>query len=779
MKIKLLLFFVLCSTITFAQKKVTISGYITDANTGEALINASVFEVNTYRGVTTNNYGFYSLTLPASQTTIAFSYVGYRAKYREIILNENKRIDIALNPKQLEEVKVVAKRADDKVTSSQMSKVDIPIEKIQNLPAFLGEADVIKTLQLLPGVQSGTEGSSGLYVRGGGPDQNLLLLDGVPVYNANHLFGFFSVFNPNAIKNVSLYKGGFPARFGGRLSSVVDIRMKEGNMKEYHGKFSVGLISSNFNFEGPIAKDKTAFNISARRTYADLLARPFMKSKERGGFYFYDLNAKINHKFNDRSRIYLSAYLGSDVAHTYSEEAYNSYNDIDKSNMNWGNTTTALRWNYIFNEKLFSNTTLTYSKYTFKVGLDEKEYKLKDLLKHQNLDYTSHIEDIAYKQDFDYFPNPNHAIKFGLNYIYHHFKPGVKTLNKKDGNTTEFETQSVDDNKKAHEVSAYIEDDFSLGARLKMNLGLHLSGFNVDKSFYTSIEPRASLRYMLSNKVSLKAAYSKMQQYIHLLSNSTISLPTDLWLPVTKKVKPMKSEQFAVGAVYQIQKGVNFSLEGFYKKMDNLIAYKEGASFFGGNRSWEDKVEIGKGWSYGVEALLSKEVGKTTGWIGYTLSWADRQFENLNFGEKFPARYDRRHDISIALTHKFNKRIDIGATWVYGTGNALTVSTHIMRTPSASGSFKYGSGEANFYGKRNNYRMSPYHRLDLGINFHKQKKHGIRTWNISIYNAYSRQNPFFLYFEEQYKSGTHQSRKQLKQVSLFPIVPSITYSYKF
>lgn len=777
MKIRFLFFFCLIAHLAIAQKKVTISGHITDAATGEALINASVFETSSYKGVITNNYGFFSLTLPAGKSKIGFSYVGYNAQYIDMVLDKNQRVNIALSPKELNEVKVVAQKVDDKVKSSQMSKVDVSIEKIQNLPTFLGEADVIKTLQLLPGVQSGTEGSSGLYVRGGGPDQNLLLLDGVPIYNANHLFGFFSVFNPNAIKNVSLYKGGFPARFGGRLSSVVDIRMKEGNMKEYHGKFSVGLISSNFNFEGPIAKDKTAFNISARRTYADLLARPFMTKEENGGFYFYDLNAKINHKFNDRSRIYLSAYMGNDVAHTTSEESYNKNYDKNKSNMKWGNITTALRWNYIFSDKLFSNTTLTYSKYTFNVGMDQKEYNNKVLYSHQNFDYTSHIQDVAYKLDFDYFPTSDHAIKFGVNYIFHRFKPGVRTFLDKDKSTTEFETQSVDDNKKAHEISAYIEDDFTLGARLKMNLGMHFSGFNVDNNFYTSIEPRASLRYLLTDRISVKAAYSKMQQYIHLLSNSTVSLPTDLWLPVTKKIKPMKSEQFALGAVYKIQKGVNFSLEGFYKKMDNLIAYKEGASFFGGNKSWEDKVEIGEGWSYGIEALLSKEMGKTTGWIGYTLSWADRKFQNLNFGEKFPARYDRRHDISIALTHKFSPKIDVGATWVYGTGNALTVATHTINVASPNPFSSKTS--ADYYGKRNNYRMGAYHRLDLGINFHKKKKHGIRTWNISIYNAYSRQNPFFVYFDEEYNTATKKTRKQLKQISLFPIIPSITYSYKF
>ena len=785
----LILFFL--TQLAFAQT-FTISGYVTDRTNGERLLNANVFEQKNLRGTVTNNFGFYSLSLPKGTYSIACSFVGYQTKLLEISLNKDTIVDFKLDVKaELKEITVVGKKVESQLTSTQMSRVDIPIEMVQSLPAFLGEADVIKTIQLLPGVQSGTEGTSGLYVRGGGPDQNLILLDDVPVYNAEHLFGFFSVFNPDAIKSVSFYKGGFPARFGGRLSSVLDIRTKDGNEKEIHGNFSIGLISSKINLEGPLIKDKTTFNFSARRTYADLLARPLMKKSsngdELGGYFFHDLNLKVTHKFTDRSRIYLSAYTGRDKAYYRGESEYNNnqenWQTKDKFSLGWGNITTALRWNYLFNNKLFANTTITYSRYLFDVTekTTEKNFTTGKNGDSYGLDYKSGIEDFGLKMDFDYFPAPNHRVKFGGSIIDHTFKPGILAY-KEDyiSSTSKIDTAFGNPNIRAQELYAYIEDNIDLGSRLSVNFGLHSSGFFVGDTFYASLQPRISARFMATNRLSLKAAYSKMSQNIHLLSSSTINLPTDLWLPTTKKVKPQTSHQFALGGVYQISPAIDFSIEGFYKSMHNLLEYKEGASFLGATTGWEDKVEMGKGWSYGAEFLLQKNTGKTTGWIGYTLSKAERQFDNLNFGKKFYARYDRRHDISFVMTHRFTKRFDVGMTWVYGTGNAVTLPTQNVVTANLPNSYSY-QANYEYFGQRNNYRTPSYHRMDVGFNFHKQKKHGIRTWNLSFYNVYSRQNPFFLMFEsnsdEEYKQ-TGKSRK-LTQLSLFPIIPSISYSYKF
>ncbi|WP_430815996.1 TonB-dependent receptor [Carboxylicivirga sp. RSCT41] len=769
----------LCLTLYYgplqAQNKYTISGYVSDGGTGEKLINANVYEPADYRGSATNLYGFYSLTLPAGTYQIIYSYVGFKSQVKTIELNADIQLNVALEyDSAIEEVTVLGGAVNNKLKDSQMSKEILSVSTIKRLPAFMGEADIMKTLQLMPGVQSGSEGSSGLYVRGGGPDQNLILLDGVPVYNANHLFGFFSVFNTDAVKNVSLYKGGFPARFGGRLSSVIDVRMKEGNEKKIHGGAQLGLISSRFFIEGPIKKDKTAFHLSARRTYIDLLARPFMSTEETTGYFFYDINAKLNHKFSDRSRLYLSVYTGRDKAYNEYDDEWeansSSYNDY----MYWGNLTTALRWNYMFSNKLFMNATVTYSDYNFNV---DSHYKENDQTDSNAFiyEYSSGIMDWSAKVEFDWYPTPGHELKFGANYTYHTFKPGVETTKETDSTADDIIKTFGGNNTYASEMNMYIEDNFSLSPLLKANLGIHTSAFYVENTWYHSIEPRASIRYLITDDITLKAAYSKMQQYLHLLSNSTIGLPTDLWLPATKRIKPQVSDQYALGAVYDGIKNVELSAETFYKTMDKLIEYKEGVSFFGSSVGWEDMVETGRGEAYGLELMLRKEVGKTTGWLGYTWSKTSRQFDKLNFGNWFPARYDRRHDASIVISHKFNDRIDIGATWVYGTGNAITLPTHEIRLlPAAEHDRVWYESNIPYFEHRNNYRMPDYHRLDFGINFHKQKKRGMRTWNISVYNVYNRQNPFFLY-----AGHNDEGNKVLKQITLFPILPSVSYTYKF
>lgn len=784
---------ILASCISAYAQNYTISGYVKDAETGEKLISAGVFDAKTLKGTITNTYGFFSLTLPKGQVDFTVSFVGYTSFKNTIELDKDVELNVILNPQiTLDEVVISDTKSKDKVESTQISAIEIPIKDIKKLPVLLGEVDIMKTIQLMPGVQSGSEGTSGLYVRGGGPDQNLILLDGVPVYNADHLFGFFSVFNADAISSVKLIKGGFPARYGGRLSSVIDIRMKEGNNKEFHGEGSVGIIASKFSIEGPIQKDKTSFIVSGRRTYIDVLSQPFIqmanKSDEKfnAGYYFYDLNAKINHEFSDKSRLFLSAYMGNDRAYTKMKYEYIE-NDIkneeqSKGELEWGNITTALRWNYKINKKLFSNSTLTYSKYRFKVGEEYKEkrtgvdpytganiHQLSDF----SFIYDSGIEDYTARIDYDYIPNTNHFIRFGASNIYHKFNPGITTFEYTNTNEAGIDTSFGNSKIYANEVSAYIEDDIRIGGNFKTNIGVHFSNFFVQDKNYPSIQPRVSARYMINEFFSVKAAYSQMNQYIHLLTTSRIGLPTDLWLPVTDSIKPMRSDQIAIGGVYALSTNTDISIEGFYKTMDNLIEYKEGASFFGSNKSWEDKVEMGRGWSYGAEVLLQKNVGKTSGWIGYTLSWSKRQFENINFGEVYPYRYDRRHDVSVAVTHKINDEIDISAVWVYGTGNAVTLGLEkyiSMSTNSEWGGYQI----VEHIESRNNYRMPSYHRMDVGIDWNREKAWGVRTWSFGVYNLYNRKNPFYIYF-----GADNRGNRVLKQVSLFPIIPSIKYSFKF
>lgn len=774
------------STSLLAQKS-TINGYVEDALTGEKLIGANVFEKSSLKGTSTNVYGFYSLTLQHDTITIISSFVGYQPAIIKLRLKSDTTIKFRLEPQtQLKEVEISAERSENISERTRMSTIEIPIEQIKSLPVLLGEKDVLKIVQLMPGVQSGSEGNSGLYVRGGGADQNLILLDGVPVYNASHLFGFFSVFNTDAINTVELVKGGFPARYGGRLSSVLDIRMKEGNLKKYEGEASIGLISSRFTIEGPIKKEKSSFIFSARRTYIDWLARPLIKMASEGdftaGYFFYDLNSKVNYQLSDKTRLYLSAYLGNDKAYAYSENTYyNSYDKIKSrsdSKLQWGNITTALRWNQLINKKMFSNTTLTYSKYKFDVGQSNENFnetnKEKSLYRYN---YLSGIYDWGGKIDFDYYPSPAHYIKFGAGNTYHTFVPGVNAFKSTLTGSSDIDTTFGAKPIYGNEFYAYAEDDFTVTPRIKTNIGVHFSGFDVKKKTYYSIQPRVAARYLFSENTSIKASFSTMTQYLHLLTNGTIGLPTDLWVPVTDTIKPQNSKQYAAGIAQSLFNDFELSIEGYYKDMQNIIEYKEGASFFSTGTGWQQKVEFGKGWSYGAEILLQKKTGKFSGWIGYTLSWNYRQFKNLNFGEKFPYKYDRRHDIGVALSYKISENTDVGIVWVYGTGNAITFATErYLASPGLTGygyyhNYQYEIGN---FEQRNAFRMASYHRLDLGINKHQKKKHGIRTWSFGLYNAYNRRNPFYIY-----TTYNNSGKKVLKQVSIFPVLPSVSYSFKF
>ena len=774
-----LLLFTIMSSSLFAQQH-TISGYIKDKGSGESLIAANVYNKKDLKGTTTNTYGFYSLTLPTDSVTVVVSYVGYQSTELTFFLDKDVELNIDLSSSiELDEIVITGEEEIQEKT--QMSTTTVQVKQIQALPSLMGEVDVLKVLQLLPGVQSGSEGSSGIYVRGGGPDQNLILLDGVPIYNSSHLFGFFSVFNADAINNVELIKGGFPARYGGRLSSVIDISLKEGSTKEFKGTATIGLIASKITLEAPIVKDKTSFLFSARRTYIDILAQPIIKAQSDGlgtaGYYFYDLNAKINHKFSNKDRLYLSGFFGKDNAYSKSQNSYINggvnFENTNRFGLNWGNAIGAARWNHVFTPKLFSNLTLTYSKYNFGV-YSKYESKITDHLSSVEelslMEYTSGIEDYAAKIDFDFIPNPNHYIRFGINGINHSFNPGVLSFQSTDIDTVagSFETDAL-------EFAAYIEDDFKVNDKIKINAGLHLSGFNVEDQFYTSIQPRFAFRYLLKNGYALKASYAQMAQFIHLLSNSGIGLPTDLWVPSTNRVKPQTSVQYAIGVAKTFNKSYEVSVEGYYKEMDNLIEYKDGASFTTINKDWQDKIEVGSGNSYGAEVFMQKKLGKLTGWVGYTLSWTNRQFENINFGKVYPYRYDRRHDISVTSVYKLSDHIELAGTWVYGTGNSVSLPTKSYLPNSNSiNNFDNYFGGIEYYDGRNGYRMEAYHRMDLSIAWHKIKKNGIRKLTLGVYNVYNHRNPFFL------QTGYDDyGNKKFVQYSLMPIIPSISYRFDF
>lgn len=763
-------------SLTSIAQNYTISGYLKDGNSKENLIGGVLYDSISNQGTASNVYGFYSLTLPKGEVNIEYSYVGYMAENRRFTLTKDTVINIEfVEGDMLQEVSVTAGRSDIGVKGSQMSAIEVSITQIKAIPALLGEVDLIKALQLLPGVQSGTEATAGFYVRGGGPDENLILLDEIPVYNVNHAMGFFSIFNADAVKNVVLYKGSFPARYGERLSSVIDIRTKDGDAHNYHGNVSVGLIATKLSLEGPIIKDKTTFSLSARRTYFDIFTAPISKIASEGdgtaGYYFYDLNAKVNHKFSDRDRLYLSFYIGDDGIYLH-----NNYEHDQKTklNMAWGNTITSLRWNHIVNSKLFMNVTAAFSRYRFETIIRKQ---IKDLPQKASVLYGSGITDGIIKSDFDYNISPRNNLKFGAMYTIHKFTPEVITA-KGDFDIEDMSEIKSSSHIYTNEFAFYGEDNVTISDWLKLNGGLRYSAFAVRNKFYHSLQPRLSARALVNRNLSFKAGYSYMNQYIHLLANSTMNMPTDLWVPSTDKIEPINTHQVAVGAFYNLNNIFDFSVEGYYKIMNNIVEYKDGASFFGYTEGWEDKVNMGKGWAYGVEFLAQKNFGKLTGWVGYTWSKSmrlfDRYGQEINFGKPFPAKFDRRHDLKVTAAYKLNDRIDFAASWLFSTGNATTLS---LRSYHSSIEYDYDNTmQIDYISSRNNYRMPSYHRLDIGVNFNRKKKHGIRTWNISIYNVYNNQNPFLLITDT---APYPRKGKILKQVSIFPIIPSVSYAYKF
>ena len=797
-------------------KQVTVSGFVRDKRSAESLIGASVYEAHSRVGTASNNFGFFSLTLPSGNITIRSSYIGYTS--HQHILNGLERdtvLTIELEPSaSLEEV-VITGQSNDKqsVLSTQMGALEINQQTIRSTPVMFGEADIIKTLQLTPGVSAGTEGTAGMYVRGGNVDENLFLIDGNPVYQINHIGGIFSAFNPEAISGMDFFKSGFPSRYGGRLSSVVDVHTKEGNMKEYHGSASIGLISGNLNFEGPIIKDRTSFNIGLRRTWLDVLSAPAVAiankitkkdgTRLRARYAFHDLNLKVNHIFNDRSRMYLSLYNGNDVLKGGStdfpdQDSDNNYNYDSDVSLRWGNIMATAGWTYVFNNRLFGKVSGVFTRYHSRlrntehdvVG-NEGDEDYSDSFRENET--NTGITDFGLRTSFDYLPASAHHIRFGGDYLVHRFHPEYNrsvAYEKNEETSVEIGREFANDLLWGHEAGVYAEDDWTLSSAVRLNAGLRFSLFNVQGKTYTGLEPRVSLRWLLDDNLSFKASYSRMNQYVHLISNSFISLPTDAWMPVTRKLKPLISDQVSAGFYYNLNKEYNFSVEGYYKTLDNLLEYRDGHTFTPSFVNWEDKLTAGEGRSYGAEFMVRKETGRTTGWVGYGLSWSDRQFDELNQGARYPARFDNRHKLNIVVMHKISPKVELSAAWSYASGNHVTLSLENYYengtgSPTNNDNRYMGASESiDYYEGRNNYQLPAYHRLDLGIKIYRPKKKGrMGIWTVSIYNVYSRMNPFMIYKSDKTVPDPGSSYGKnvpvFKTIGIMPIIPSISYTYKF
>jgi hypothetical protein len=753
-------------SLPLLAQRYTISGYVKDAGTGEDLIGASIVVKATGQGTVTNPYGYYSLTVPADSLTLVFSYLGYNNQEKTLKLEQNTTlsVNLTLQSRELSEVVVQANSLQEKANRTQMSVEQLTTREAKLIPAVFGEVDILKVLQLKPGIKSGGEGASGLYVRGGGPDQNLMILDEAVVYNANHLFGFFSVFNADAVKGVDLYKGDFPAQFGGRLSSVVDVKLRDGNAKKFSGSGGIGLISSRLTLEGPLVKDKSSLMIAGRRTYFDLFTRQYNRINENKkdftpipDYYFYDLNAKINYTLGEKDRLYVSGYYGRDVF-GFRRRRFNV-------NFDWGNTTATVRWNHVFGPRLFANTSLIYSDY---------QYNIRNELDVFQFNLSSRITDYSARMDFDFLPNHQHSIKFGGQYTYHRFDIGRLRVTSDDNRVNVSSGQEL----YGTEMGAYITDDITLNNRLRLNAGLRLTGFNNRDQWFGGLEPRLAARYKLTEQTSLKASAARMYQYVHLVSNSGASLPTDLWYPSNRVVSPQRSDQVAGGVSFLLFDGKYLlTNEAYYKWFRQQIDFRDGANLFV-NENLDDEFVFGKGWSYGDEIYLEKKEGRTTGWIGYTLSWTYRQFADISQGKPFFPRYDRRHDVSVVVMHALTPRLSLSASWVYNTGNAYSLPEGRFTIQDVPGlPFR----TIPIYPElRNTERLAHYHRLDLGVVWKFKPRWGESDLTFSVYNAYDRRNAYFVYYEEiRSNNDTVIESIQSKQVSLFPVIPTLTYNFKF
>ena len=665
--------------------------------------------------------------------------------------------------------------------NAQMGQIDLSMNRAKSVPVIFGEVDPLKILQLYPGVSNAGEGNSGLYVRGGGPDQNLILLDDAVVYNSGHLFGFFSIFNGDALKNTTLIKGGMPAQYGGRISSVLDVSMKEGNLGKYQVEGGIGTIASRFSVQGPLKKDKASFLLSGRRTYIDALVKPFIKKGSQfdgSGYYFYDFNAKFNYKFSSKDRLYLSGYFGRDKF-----DFVNNKRQFDVE-VPWGNATLSARWNHVFHKKLFMNTTAVYNDYQFSLGALQNSFKFV---------LSSGIRDLNLKTDLDHYLTPEHKLKYGALITHHRITPSIASGRQ---DSVIFQPKNAQ-NKYANEMALYAQDDWELGSRVKINYGLRWSAFQQlgpykkystdlngnrtdSVSFganelvknYAGLEPRVTLRYALNDETSLKGSVSRNRQYLHLVSNAGTTLPTDVWVPSTLRVKPQLSWQYA-GGIFKNFKDNTFetSIEVYYKSMQNQIEYREG--FTPSIKDPEEEFVFGKGWSYGTEFFINKTKGRFTGWVGYTLAWSWRKFPELNNGNKYPAKYDRRHDLSVVGIYEINPVWKLSTVFVYATGNATSLPEKFYLIEGVL---------TQQFSRINQYRLAPYHRLDFSATYSpvpKKVRKWQSNWVFSIYNAYSRKNPYFYYYSQTGSAYQGTLEVQAKQVSLFPVIPSVTYNFKF
>jgi hypothetical protein len=756
------------SATASAQQRFTLSGYLRDETSGEALMFANIYPEGLKTGVTTNEYGFFSITLPEGNYKLVFSYIGYQTIKKEILLNKDLYQNISLSPQEtrIAEITVMSEPKTDFVRQNEIGAVRLNVRELSVIPVLFGEQDILKSIQLMPGVSPVGEGNSGFYVRGGNPDQNLILLDDAPVFNPSHLLGFFSVFNSDAISDVQLFKGGVPARYGGRASSVMDIRMKEGNMKDYNFSGGLGLIASRILAEGPIVKDQSSFMISGRRTYADLFLPLSGDEKVKDNkLYFYDLNLKTNLIINKNNRIFLSGYFGRDVLQA---------NDFG---FNWGNKAGSLRWNHQFSPSLFANTTMVINDYNYKTEGDiDGSFSL-----------SAGIKDLSLKQDYALSLFNRLNFLFGFNSALHQFKPGEVVSNSK--NIINFNISE----KVGWENAAYAFTEFQPSVKLKIGAGLRFSTFsrigpgtentyNATGSIissqtspsgkfyrnYGSAEPRFNFTWLISEKSSIKAGVNRMSQYIHLLSNSSAGTPVDYWLPSSNNIKPQLISQISLGYFRAfVPKGFNFSIEGYYKDMKNQVDYRNNADVFL-NENAEAELLFGKGRSYGLEFLCKKESGLLTGWIAYTLSRTEKRFEEINSGSWYPARQDRTHDVSVVTNLKAGKKLTLSATWVYYTGNAITFP---------SGKYMMDGNIINYYTSRNGYRMPAYHRLDLGATLLLRERRKYRSeLNFGLFNAYGRKNAYSILFRTNEDNTTQTEAVKLY---LFSVIPSITWNFKF
>ncbi len=775
-------------------KRYTVRGHVTDARSSETLISAGVLTPTA--GTVTNEFGFYSITLPEGEYDINYSYLGYESAVRHIRLNADIVLNVALEGNAELEAATVISRVESGIYATRAGSIDLPKSIIDNTPVLLGEPDVLKTVQMLPGVQGGMDGFSGIFVRGGGDDENLLMLDDVPIYNPAHLLGIFSVFTPEAVKKVTLYKGDFPARYGGRISSVVDIRTSDGDMHETHGSVSTGLLSDKIHLEGPVRKGTTSYSISARVLHTFLFS-PVMKAfKVPSNYYFYDLNGKVNHRFSDRDRIYAGIYHGrdyfqNDAIGDWKEDGDYARAYKDLMHYRWGNSLGTARWNHVYGEKLFSNVTIFVNSYN--AGMEERsEFHYKTLStgtvssNYSDYSLSTGIVDYGAKVDFTWDPVPAHSVRFGAAATLHDYCPSsrISNIEVKDTSAPERDTSARSDDSfrmSGREYSLYAEDDFVIGERFRMNAGVHLALFECQGKNYFCPQPRISVRYDMGKDLALKAGYSRMAQYIHHLSSGSIGLPTDMWVPVTRNIRPVSSDQVNAGTSWTGLPGWEFSADAYWKEMDAVLDYKDVAVSSIGSSTWDRGVSMGHGRAFGLELFARKTKGATTGWIAYTIGKSDRIHRNgsVNNGNWFPSHFDRRHVLNICANHRFNDRIDLGASWYFASGVAMTVPTRTTVVVNYQGYEHYTS----YVPEKGNYRLPPTHHLDLSLNLRKPKRHGERVWNFGVYNVYARKNPNVLQYDVYGSTYGYDSQYyacvKVRQTSFLIFLPSFSYTYRF